>query len=126
MAVLALRRLVVRVVLIAAGGGALAVSPALALSPRSLAAPLSDTGAYVLTATNAGGNYAPTFTCNSDLGLHVPAVGQGCVGGTVPAQSELAEFYAQRTTDVLKFPSTAASFVHLEIAASNGSTPPML
>jgi trehalose/maltose hydrolase-like predicted phosphorylase len=53
------------------------------------------TGAYVLTATSRGPDYAPTFTGNGYLGVRIPAKGQGLVGGTVPAQSELAGFYAK-------------------------------
>ena len=51
-------------------------------------------GSYVLTATSQKG-YAPTFTGNGRLGVRVPAAGQGYAGGTVPAQSELAGFYAK-------------------------------
>ncbi len=56
-------------------------------------------GSFVLTAntpTTASG-YAPTFTGNGLLGVRVPATGQGYAGGTVPAQSELAGFYAKPT-----------------------------
>ena len=52
-------------------------------------------GSYVLTATNMGSSYAPTFTGNGMLGARVPAAGQGYAPGSVPAQSELAGFYAQ-------------------------------
>jgi hypothetical protein len=52
-------------------------------------------GSYVLTATGTGGTYAPTFTGNGELGVRVPPDGQGYAAGTVPAQSELAGFYAQ-------------------------------
>jgi trehalose/maltose hydrolase-like predicted phosphorylase len=53
-------------------------------------------GTYVLTATDPGSpSYAPTFTGNGMLGVRVPADGQGYAGGSVPAQSELAGFYAQ-------------------------------
>ena len=57
-------------------------------------------GAYRLTATNTGPRYAPTFTGNGLIGVRVPASGQGYVGGSVPAQSELAGFYAQPLGDV--------------------------
>src|SRR5437764_11161481 len=53
------------------------------------------TGASVLSATNTGPSYAPTFTGNGLLGVRVPPDGQGYAPGTVPAQSELAGFYAQ-------------------------------
>ncbi|MBV8430408.1 MAG: hypothetical protein JO244_04555, partial [Solirubrobacterales bacterium] len=53
------------------------------------------TGSYVLTATSYGSGYAPTFTGNGHLGVRVPAAGQGYAGGKVPAQAELAGFYAQ-------------------------------
>ena len=94
---LGLRRFLVGATLVTAvaGGGVLGVQPAMASPPRTLAAPAGATGAYVLTATDPGASYAPTFTGNGELGVRVPAVGQGYAGGTVPAQSELAGFYAQ-------------------------------
>jgi trehalose/maltose hydrolase-like predicted phosphorylase len=52
-------------------------------------------GSFVLTATSMGSGYAPTFTGNGMLGVRVPAAGQGYAPGSVPAQSELAGFYAQ-------------------------------
>ena len=54
-------------------------------------------GAFELTARSptAAAHYAPTFTGNGLLGVRVPAGGQGYAGGTVPADSELAGFYAQ-------------------------------
>ncbi len=52
-------------------------------------------GSYLLTATSTGGTYAPTFTGNGELGVRVPPAGQGYAAGSVPAQSELAGFYAQ-------------------------------
>jgi trehalose/maltose hydrolase-like predicted phosphorylase len=57
-------------------------------------------GSYVLTATHdtTAAGYSPTFTGNGLLGVRVPAAGQGYAGGTVPAQSELAGFYAKPTT----------------------------
>src|SRR4029077_7285754 len=56
-------------------------------------------GSYVLTATRPtpASGYAPTFTGNGLLGVRVPATGQGYAGGSVPAQSELAGFYAKPT-----------------------------
>jgi trehalose/maltose hydrolase-like predicted phosphorylase len=60
----------------------------------------STTGSYVLAATDPGGNYAPTFTGNGEIGVRVPPVGQGYAGGAVPAQSELAGFYAQPSGEV--------------------------
>jgi trehalose/maltose hydrolase-like predicted phosphorylase len=53
------------------------------------------TGAYLLTAAAPDATYSPTFTGNGLLGVRVPPVGQGYAPGTVPAQSELAGFYAQ-------------------------------
>jgi trehalose/maltose hydrolase-like predicted phosphorylase len=56
---------------------------------------------FTLTATRPGAdNYAPTFTGNGLLGVRVPPAGQGYASGTVPAQSELAGFYAQPKGDV--------------------------
>jgi trehalose/maltose hydrolase-like predicted phosphorylase len=63
-------------------------------------------GAYVLTATDTGPTYAPTFTGNGELGVRVPPAGQGYAGGTVAAQSELAGFYAQPPGDVQKRANT--------------------
>src|SRR6195952_5347912 len=56
-----------------------------------------NSGSFKLTArsTPAASGYAPTFTGNGLLGVRVPAAGQGYAGGTVPAQSELAGFYAK-------------------------------
>ena len=68
-----------------------AATPALAAHPAAAAG----TGSYVLTATSTGGNYAPTFTGNGYLGVRVPPAGQGYAGGSVPAESTLAGFYAQ-------------------------------
>jgi len=53
------------------------------------------TGSYLLLATDTGPMYAPTFTGNGELGVRVPPVGEGYAGGSVPAVSELAGFYAQ-------------------------------
>lgn len=65
-------------------------------------------GSYVLTATQhtTASGYAPTFTGNGLLGVRVPATGQGYAGGAVPAQSELAGFYAKPTK-----PATASDAV---------------
>src|SRR6201994_3130594 len=67
----------------------------MALAASSAAA----SGSFVLTATNPAtkAGYAPTFTGNGLLCVRVPATGQGYAAGTVPAQSELAGFYAKPT-----------------------------
>src|SRR5579875_1236260 len=58
--------------------------------------PLAASGSWVLTATDPGAaDYAPTFTGNGFLGVRVPPDGQGYAAGSVPAQSEVAGFYAQ-------------------------------
>src|SRR5947209_7363410 len=57
-------------------------------------------GSYVLSTTDHGSSYAPTFTGNGMLGVRVPAAGQGYAPGSVPALSELAGFYAQPPGDV--------------------------
>ena len=66
---------------------------------QAAAAP-GNSGSFVLTArsTTAASGYAPTFTGNGLLGVRVPPAGQGYAGGTVPAQSELAGFYARPST----------------------------
>ena len=53
------------------------------------------TGSYVLPEASTGSGYAAAFTGNGLLGVRVPRAGQGYVGGSVPALSELAGFYAQ-------------------------------
>jgi trehalose/maltose hydrolase-like predicted phosphorylase len=57
-------------------------------------------GAFTLTATSTGSNYAPTFTGDGVLGVRVPPEGQGYAPGSVPALSELAGFYAQPKGEV--------------------------
>jgi trehalose/maltose hydrolase-like predicted phosphorylase len=59
-----------------------------------------NSGSFKLTArsTTAASGYAPTFTGNGLLGVRVPAAGQGYAAGKVPAQSELAGFYAKPST----------------------------
>lgn len=81
------------VISLAAGSGAAA--SARTKHPGSTPPPGPTTGAGVLTATNTGPSYAPTFTGNGLLGVRLPPTGQGYAPGTVPAQSELAGFYAQ-------------------------------
>ena len=66
-----------------------------AATARAGALPSPPAGDYVLTATSTGARYAPTFTGNGRLGVRVPPAGQGYAGGSVPAQSELAGFYAK-------------------------------
>jgi trehalose/maltose hydrolase-like predicted phosphorylase len=66
-------------------------------APRQAPTP---TGSYLLTATGPGPTYAPTFTGNGLLGVRVPPAGQGFAAEMVPAQSELAGFYAQPSGDV--------------------------
>jgi hypothetical protein len=74
---------------------AFVVGAVMALAASSAAA----SGSFVLTATRSTtrSGYAPTFTGNGLLGVRVPATGQGYAGGSVPAQSELAGFYAKPT-----------------------------
>ena len=77
-------------ILLFSGGTASATAPAAT----------SGAGDYVLTAHSFGGSYAPTYTGNGYLAIRVPAAGQGYAAGTVPAQAELAGFYAQPPGDV--------------------------
>ena len=67
----------------------------LAADPGPAAVDGGGTGRFVLTATNRGSSYAPTFTGNGYLGVRVPPDGQGYAGGSVPSQSEVAGFYAR-------------------------------
>ena len=67
---------------------------------RSAPSPSEAAGLYVLAAHSFTGSYAPTYTGNGYLGIRVPASGQGYAAGTVPAQAELAGFYAQPPGDV--------------------------
>jgi trehalose/maltose hydrolase-like predicted phosphorylase len=85
---------------------ALTATGAVVLALLSASAAAASPGSYVLTATNTGPTYAPTFTGNGELGVRVPPAGQGYAGGTVPAQSELAGFYAQPPGDVQKRANT--------------------
>ncbi len=73
--------------------GALAVG--LTLAAPGAAAAGGNSGSFVLTATSTRLPYAPTFTGNGLIATRVPPAGQGYAGGTVPAQSELAGFYAK-------------------------------
>jgi trehalose/maltose hydrolase-like predicted phosphorylase len=58
----------------------------------------ASTGSFLLTAHSpTGSRYAPTFTGNGFLGVRVPVAGEGYASGNVPAQSELAGFYAKPT-----------------------------
>jgi trehalose/maltose hydrolase-like predicted phosphorylase len=79
---------------------ALLVGPLLLLLAVAAPGAARAAGSYVLSTTDHGSSYAPTFTGNGMLGVRVPAAGQGYEGGTVPAQSELAGFYAQPPGDV--------------------------
>jgi trehalose/maltose hydrolase-like predicted phosphorylase len=72
----------------------LTIGGLLAFASTAQAAPPPGAGSYVLTATSPSGTYAPTFTGNGMLGVRVPPSGEGYAAGTVPAQSELAGFYA--------------------------------
>ena len=65
--------------------------------PASAAGSSTNAGSFLLTARNPAksAGYSPTFTGNGLLGVRVPGAGQGYAGGTVPAQSELAGFYAK-------------------------------
>ncbi len=76
---------------------AFALPTATAAGAAPVPGPSAGTGRYVLATTSSGKGYAPTFTGNGQLGVRVPAPGQGFAGGTVPAQSELAGFYAKPT-----------------------------
>ena len=76
----------------------LTVSVVVGVVALCLAGQASAAGSFVLTATNTGSTYAPTFTGNGLLGVRVPPEGQGYAAGTVPAQSELAGFYAKPST----------------------------
>ncbi|HWD64267.1 MAG TPA: hypothetical protein VG405_03765 [Solirubrobacteraceae bacterium] len=59
---------------------------------------IASTGSFELTAHSPTvSSYAPTFTGNGLLGVRVPAAGEGYANGNVPAQSELAGFYAKPT-----------------------------
>ena len=82
--------------LLVAGIG-LAVSPT---ATAGLAGPHGGTGSYVLTATEQGLTDAPTFTGNGELGVRVPADGQGSDTGATPIPSELAGFYAEPAGEV--------------------------
>jgi trehalose/maltose hydrolase-like predicted phosphorylase len=83
------------VVSFAIGGESVAQSPPASGTNLTRTRAANQAGTFLLTATNSGSGYAPTFTGNGRLGVRVPPTGQGYAAGTVPAQSELAGFYAQ-------------------------------
>src|SRR5665213_2216132 len=68
------------------------------LAPGMAAATPGNSGSFVLTAHSTATPFAPTSTGNGLLGVRVPPAGEGYAGGTVPAQSELAGFYAKPAT----------------------------
>jgi trehalose/maltose hydrolase-like predicted phosphorylase len=72
----------------------LLVSSIVLLVPGAAGA-ATNSGSFVLTAKSTHPPYSPTFTGNGLLGIRVPPAGAGYAGGTVPAQSELAGFYAK-------------------------------
>ena len=84
----------------ALAAGMLVAGPPGTAAPTAAGRGATGAGAYVLTATDRGSTYAPTFTGNGYLGVRVPPAGQGYAAGTVPAQSEAAGFYAQPPNDV--------------------------
>jgi len=57
--------------------------------------PAGGEGSFVLTATNTGPTYAPTFTGNGELGIRVPSQGEGYSATPIATQAELAGFYAE-------------------------------
>src|SRR5664280_1598799 len=76
---------VLAVLLVSLAGGA--GCAALLANPSTVDAaadPAGGTGSYLLTATNTGSAYAPTFTGNGELGIRVPPSGQGDAIGNVP------------------------------------------
>lgn len=88
---------------LARGLAATALAAALALCGAAGAAAADHHragGDFTLTATAIGPRYAPTFTGSGLLGVRVPPAGQGYAPGSVPAQSELAGFYAQPPKEV--------------------------
>jgi trehalose/maltose hydrolase-like predicted phosphorylase len=87
----------VRRLLRAVGIGAVSI---MLSAPGAGAAQAAPSGSFVLTAGSPDSSYSPTFTGDGLLGVRVPAGGQGYAPGDVPAQSELAGFYAQPPGDV--------------------------
>jgi trehalose/maltose hydrolase-like predicted phosphorylase len=83
------------VISFAVGGASVAQSQPASGTDLTGARAADEAGTFLLTATNSGSGYAPTFTGNGLLGVRVPPTGQGYAAGTVPTQSELAGFYAQ-------------------------------
>ena len=76
----------------------LALAAAGVLLGATSGAAAASTGSFLLTAhSSTGSRYAPTFTGNGFLGVRVPVAGEGYASGNVPAQSELAGFYAKPT-----------------------------
>jgi trehalose/maltose hydrolase-like predicted phosphorylase len=77
------------------GGVVVTVLGLLAPGAATAASTPGNSGSFLLTVRSMKAPYAPTFTGNGLLGIRVPAAGEGYAGGTVPAQSELAGFYAK-------------------------------
>ena len=77
------------------GGVMVTVLGLLAPGVAAAAVTPGNSGSFVLTARSIRPPYAPTFTGNGLIATRVPATGAGYAGGTVPAQSELAGFYAK-------------------------------
>ena len=77
------------------GGVVVTVVGLLAPCVATAAMTPGNSGSFLLTVRSMKAPYAPTFTGNGLLGIRVPATGEGYAGGTVPAQSELAGFYAK-------------------------------
>jgi trehalose/maltose hydrolase-like predicted phosphorylase len=83
-------------------GAGLVLAAPLPPPPVRAQAPAGPAGSYLLSATDTGRSYAPTFTGNGYLGVRVPPSGQGYAGGSVPALSEVAGFYARPPGSVQK------------------------
>ena len=65
-------------------------------SPPVASLPVSSSGsAWVLTTTQTGGAYAPTFLGNGYIGERIPAAGTGYSASPVATDSQLEGFYGQ-------------------------------
>ena len=85
-----------RMIIVALVVGPVAGAGAGAGAADAAGAPGNSGSFTLITRTTAvSSGYAPTFTGNGLLGVRVPPAGQGYAAGKVPAQSELAGFYAK-------------------------------
>ncbi len=109
------------------GTTALTVTPASATTiDPTFADPTGGSGSYLLTATNPGDTYAPTFTGNGELGIRVPPTGQGYAGGRCRPRRSSPVSTPSRRAECSRGPTCRPGRPHLlgrwsTILAGNGN-----